>query len=188
MHESTRSHVDDLHNQGLRPAEIALCLGISRPTVSYHLRRLGLSVDATAGQRYDWAAVQRFYDAGHTITECQREFGFARCSWTAARRRGVLTARPTSMSIETLLVASRNRNHIKRRLIQLGLKTHACEICGVDSWLGAPLSLALHHVNGDGRDNRLENLQMLCPNCHSQTGNFAGRNRRRATVKECAQR
>ena len=44
--------------------------------------------------------------------------------------------------------------------------------------LGRSLSMALHHVNGDGSDNRLENLQMLCPNCHSQTENFAGRKRR----------
>jgi hypothetical protein len=40
------------------------------------------------------------------------------------------------------------------------------------------LSLALHHRNGDGEDNRLENLELLCPNCHSQTDTFAGRNRR----------
>lgn len=59
------------------------------------------------------------------------------------------------------------------------------ETCGLEEWLGRPLSMALHHVNGEDADNRLENLQMLCPNCHSQTENFAGRNRRplgRATL------
>lgn len=39
--------------------------------------------------------------------------------------------------------------------------------------------MALHHVNGRAGDNRLANLRFLCPNCHSQTENFAGRNRGR---------
>jgi 5-methylcytosine-specific restriction endonuclease McrA len=41
--------------------------------------------------------------------------------------------------------------------------------------------MALHHINGDRLDNRLENLELLCPNCHSQTETFAGRNGRRPT-------
>lgn len=40
--------------------------------------------------------------------------------------------------------------------------------------------MALHHANGDGTDHRLENLQMLCPNCHGHTENFAGRAKRAA--------
>jgi len=48
--------------------------------------------------------------------------------------------------------------------------------------LGDPLALALHHVNGDNCDDRLENLALLCPNCHSQTENFAGRNVRSRKV------
>ncbi len=83
------------------------------------------------------------------------------------------------MPLEKLLAAPRQRGHLKRRLIALGLREDRCEICGISAWRGEPLSLALHHVNGDGHDNRLEHLQLLCPNCHSQTENFAGRNVRR---------
>ena len=43
-------------------------------------------------------------------------------------------------------------------------------------WNGKPLTLQLHHINGNNRDNRLENLTFLCPNCHSQTDNFSGKN------------
>ncbi len=77
-----------------------------------------------------------------------------------------------------LLVVGRkgtNRTHLKSRLIKEGLKGESCEICGLGEWLGRPLGLELHHVNGRGNDNRLENLQLLCGNCHSQTDNWGGR-------------
>jgi 5-methylcytosine-specific restriction endonuclease McrA len=83
--------------------------------------------------------------------------------------------------MEQLLVADtyRSRHNVKLRLIGEGIKENRCEICGLSEWLGRPVSMALHHINGDGRDNRLENLQLLCPNCHSQTDNFSARGQRR---------
>jgi HNH endonuclease len=113
-----------------------------------------------------------------SMRECHREFGFSTAAWHDARRRGVLDTRAPGIPIEELLVAgrARNRGHLRARILKAGLKEERCERCGLDAWRGSPLKVTLHHVNGDPYDNRLENLQFLCPNCHSQTPNFGGRN------------
>jgi DNA-binding transcriptional ArsR family regulator len=175
----TRAQVAALLAEGLTLAEIARALEISKPTASYHARILGMPPQPK--RRYDWTEVQRYYDAGHSITACQLRFGFARATFVDAVKRGEVVSRPfTAAPIASYLVTGRrtNRTHLKRRLLAEGLKANRCERCGIDSWLGEPLSMALHHINGDGQDNRLENLAFLCPNCHAQTPNFSGRNRR----------
>ena len=50
-----------------------------------------------------------------------------------------------------------------------------CESCGLDIWLNQPIPLEIHHINGDNTDNRLDNLILLCPNCHALTNNYRGR-------------
>jgi DNA-binding transcriptional ArsR family regulator len=175
---STRERVLELRAQGVGTVAIARALGVSKSTVVYHLRRAGHAPDERFNRRYDWAEIQAYYDEGHSISECQARFGFSRETWNSARLRGAVRPRPQAMPLERLLAGRRNRSHLKLRLIKLGLKEDRCELCGLTEWQGRPLSMALHHVNGDGDDNRLENLQLLCPNCHSQTENFAGRNRR----------
>lgn len=67
---------------------------------------------------------------------------------------------------------------LKDRLIRDGIKEYRCEICGINEWQGKPIVLQLHHINGNHKDNKLENLQLLCPNCHSQTENYCSKNRR----------
>ena len=61
---------------------------------------------------------------------------------------------------------------VKKHLLKI---KKCCEICELDAWLDKPLVLEVHHLNGDRTDNGLENLQVLCPNCHSQTSNFRNR-------------
>lgn len=70
-----------------------------------------------------------------------------------------------------------NSNHLRERLIKDGCKEPKCEICGLSHWLEKPIRLELHHINGNRTDNRIENLMILCPNCHSQTDNYRGKNK-----------
>ena len=63
----------------------------------------------------------------------------------------------------------------KEVLLNHKLKEYKCEICGISDWNGKDIILELHHINGNPKDDRLENLQLLCPNCHSQTHTYCKR-------------
>ena len=73
--------------------------------------------------------------------------------------------------------STNSTSYVKSAIRVLKLKEQCCESCRVVDWLGKEIVLELHHINGDSNDNRLENLTLLCPNCHSQTPTFRGKNR-----------
>jgi 5-methylcytosine-specific restriction endonuclease McrA len=130
-------------------------------------------------RRYDWVAVQAYYDAGHTYRECRATFGFAAASWTKAVRRGALRTRARQWPIKMLLARGKSRRSIKLILFQEGILKNVCSECGISEWRNKPISIEIDHINGVKNDHRLENLRMLCPNCHSQTDTHGGKNARR---------
>lgn len=97
-------------------------------------------------------------------------------AWNVGSRyRPLIVAKPLS---EILISDSSyvSIGSLKKRLYKEGLKSPKCECCGIESWNGLPIVFDLDHINGINTDHRLENLRILCPNCHSQTPTFKGKN------------
>ena len=86
--------------------------------------------------------------------------------WTDARKNRLL--------LEELLTNKKSAasSTVKAKLFAAGLKKNECEECGISEWQGKRIACHLDHTNGNNKDNRLENLKILCPNCHSQTPTY----------------
>ena len=85
---------------------------------------------------------------------------------------------PLNSIIEKNLYPHYQSFKLKKRLIEEGVKKDACEYCGISEWRDKPLSMELHHKDGNRTNNLLANLAFLCPNCHSQTSTFRAKNRK----------
>lgn len=90
-------------------------------------------------------------------------------------RKGLkhLERRKTFLELSKRVVP--NRRLLKQALLEEGIKEYKCEICGISKWLGQEITLQLHHVDGNSANNELSNLQLLCPNCHTQTDNYGSK-------------
>ena len=65
----------------------------------------------------------------------------------------------------------------------IALRGRKCECCGNTEWLGQPINLEVHHIDDNHQNNNLDNIQLLCPNCHSYTDNYRGKNVNTGKIK-----
>jgi hypothetical protein len=93
--------------------------------------------------------------------------------WRKGRLKPVVPAKPLSELLQRGTPFQTYK--LKRRLFAEGLKEQRCESCLSTEWLGKPIPLELDHINGDSTDNRIDNLRILCPNCHALTDTYRGK-------------
>ncbi|MFI2299831.1 HNH endonuclease signature motif containing protein [Actinacidiphila glaucinigra] len=116
----------------------------------------------------------------HThISRRVRAFGIDTSHFTCTPRTRRRLKPEDLLTVQDPATARRIQSDRLRRAMTGAGRLERCASCGADPvWRGRPLPLEVDHVNGDWRDNRLENLRFLCPNCHSTTDTYRGRNRR----------
>lgn len=145
---------------------IAAIRNTNNRSIKAVLRQLGVS--AVSGSNYD--VIYRIVQQNNLDT-----------SHWLGKRIGILATNVSRKTNEQFFVAnSGSHSHsVRLRLFSTALKKRLCESCGGVEWLGKPIPLEVDHINGDRRDNQLENLRILCPNCHAQTPTYKTKNRKR---------
>lgn len=193
----SRTFTEALTKLGIDPE------GATRRYIRERMTRLGIDIShfEREGARWTEPVLREAVSASSNMNDVLRHLGLDRVggNHTHISRRiaamGIdtshFTRRPTSgghgrkRATEEILTvlppgARRPKGYLLRAaLVALGTPER-CVACDTGSvWRGRPLALQVDHVNGDWHDNRLENLRLLCPNCHSVTANYRGRNKRR---------
>lgn len=151
-------------NTDIELLKIAVANNIS---IASTIRELGLSVGGANYKMVKSRIKQYNIETSHWLGQAHKRNKPGISPTTKRPLLEILVEDSTYLSTTTL----------KKRLLKEELLRYACSICLLNEWLGKPLSLQLEHINGINDDNRIENLTLLCPNCHSQTATFAGRNK-----------
>jgi hypothetical protein len=135
-------------------------------------RAFGIGI---GGNNFDTVKKRCVEDGISTAHFCGKEISQKKL-WTEAIPLSVVLVRNSTYS----------RRSLKQRLLREGILKNECIICGLSGdWNGKTLKMILDHINGVPDDHRIENLQMVCPNCNSQLETFTGKNKPRRERKNC---
>jgi 5-methylcytosine-specific restriction endonuclease McrA len=117
-----------------------------------------------------------------TVHRAISELGLDTSHWTGqGHRKGARIPMVPAQPLSKLLVAQSHykTSKLRLRLLREQVFPHKCCECGLTEWRGGPIPLELDHRDGDHTNNLLENLRLLCPNCHALTDTYRGRNKGR---------
>ena len=109
-----------------------------------------------------------------TVKRHIARLGLSTSHFTRPRSVAPRPATPTAILLSSSSAVQSYK--LKRRLLREGLLEARCATCGGTRWQDQPMPLELHHRDGDRRNNVLDNLALLCPNCHALTDSYKGRN------------
>ena len=115
---------------------------------------------------------------GNTISTIKRRLADSRISTDHFQARGCIGITRTAENV-FCKDSTAAQQVVRRWYTKLECSPYECSVCGLSDWQGKRLVLQLDHINGDNHDNRLENLRWLCPNCHSQTNTFCGKQKKK---------
>lgn len=171
-------------------------LDVAASTVAYHARQMGI-IKKAGGNRYDWAKIQNYIN-NNSFESCIKHFNITSSAVQYAIKHELLNIpaehlpkrcgngvikTPMSEILVEKSTFSCNSN-FKKRLVEEGILKYHCynKVCMLHNtntiiWCDEPIVLHLDHINGVRNDNRKTNLRFLCPNCHSQTKTYCGRNK-----------
>jgi hypothetical protein len=157
-------------------------------------------------RKYDWSRerVEKAVAEANCWFDCLEKLGVPKIGGNYRTLKGKIAEYGLDVShFDYRLAKTRNGKHYKRQLINreneeifsygahvktMNLKREYirrvlngdahCEICGIRDWNGMELMFQIHHLDGNHQNHAVENLQLLCPNCHSQTDTYSNRKRK----------
>jgi len=123
-----------------------------------------------------------------TLHKRIKALGLSTDHFTSPYKAIKLISKSKKIPLSDILVenSTYDRTRLKQRLIADGFLLNQCYICNqLPIWNNKPLVLQIDHINGIYNDNRLQNLRILCPHCHSQTNTFAGKCNKLVYICSC---
>ena len=156
-----KQELENLIEEHISIPRIARAKGVSQTTIRYWLRVWDLKSKGNEKNRKERPLCKY---CGSVVKRMERIYCSNLCQVKAVRRKKV-EENPNSVGMPRL------KNYLIDR------RGYACEVCGISEWRGQPAPIELDHKDGNPLNNELNNLRLICPNCHAQTKTYKGKNK-----------